>query len=88
MNILKGLSCSIIRPRTVLGTGRLGIFQILFEWIYQGGIFLLLGLVKIYQFVHSDDLATACILAGDAKIDGIFNIGTNRFGTMKMLLKI
>ena len=41
---------------------------------------------NIYQFVHSDDLATACILAGDAKIDGIFNIGTNRF-TMRDTLE-
>ena len=84
----KGLSCSIIRPRTVLGTGRLGIFQILFEWIYQGRNIPVIGSGKnIYQFVHSDDLATACILAGDAKIDGIFNIGTNRFGTMRAALE-
>ena len=31
-----GLLCAIIRPRTILGLGRLGIFQILFEWIHEG----------------------------------------------------
>ena len=30
-----GLDVTVIRPRTVVGGGRLGIFQILFEWIYQ-----------------------------------------------------
>ena len=28
----QGMKISIIRPRTILGHGRLGIFQILFEW--------------------------------------------------------
>ena len=32
----KGLKSSIIRPRTILGNSRLGIFQILFEWVYKG----------------------------------------------------
>src|SRR5437016_4715061 len=32
----KGLDVSIVRPRTIAGHGRLGIFQILFELIYQG----------------------------------------------------
>ncbi len=84
----KGLSCSIIRPRTVLGMGRLGIFQILFEWIYQGYNIPVLGSGdNIYQFIHSDDLATACIAAGDLKKEGIFNIGTDRFGTMRQALE-
>ena len=31
----RGLNAAIIRPRTVIGTQRLGIFQILFEWIHE-----------------------------------------------------
>ena len=84
----KGLSCSIIRPRTVLGIGRLGIFQILFEWIYQGKNIPVLGSgANIYQFVHADDLADACIAAGTAPREGIFNIGTDRFGSMREVLE-
>ncbi|TNE63841.1 MAG: NAD-dependent epimerase/dehydratase family protein [Alphaproteobacteria bacterium] len=84
----RGLSCSIIRPRTVLGTGRLGIFQILFEWIYQGRNVPVLGKGdNIYQFVHSDDLADACIAAGEAEEAGTFNIGTDRFGSMRDVLE-
>jgi len=86
--ILKGLSCAIIRPRTVLGVGRLGIFQILFEWIYQGKNIPVLGRGdNIYQFVHGDDLASACIAAGEARYGGIYNIGTDRFGTMREVLE-
>ena len=84
----KGLSCSIIRPRTVLGMGRLGIFQILFEWIYQGRNIPVLGFGdNIYQFVHADDLAKACIAAGNADRTGTFNIGTDRFGSMREVLE-
>lgn len=60
----QGLDVSIVRPRTMLGHGRLGIFQILFEWIRQGYNVPVLGKGNnLYQFVHSDDLAEACILA-------------------------
>ncbi|MFZ4811718.1 MAG: NAD-dependent epimerase/dehydratase family protein, partial [Ilumatobacteraceae bacterium] len=31
-----GLDVSIVRPRTILGHGRLGIFGILFDWIADG----------------------------------------------------
>ena len=43
---------------------RLGIFQVLFEWIRQGAnVPVLGGGANVYQFVHADDLADACILA-------------------------
>ena len=29
----KDININIIRPRTILGHGRLGIFQILFDWV-------------------------------------------------------
>ena len=60
----QGLDVSIIRPRTIMGHGRLGIFQILFEWIRTGYNVPVLGRGdNTYQFVHADDLAEACILA-------------------------
>src|SRR5439155_1253461 len=30
-----GLACAIVRPRTLVGVGRLGIFQILYEWVRE-----------------------------------------------------
>lgn len=84
----KGLSVSIVRPRTILGHGRLGIFQILFEWVYQGSNVPVLGTGNnLYQFIHADDLADACILAAAASVVGTYNIGTNNFGTMRETLE-
>ena len=79
----QSLDISIIRPRTILGHGRLGLFQILFEWIYQGkNIPVLDGGKNLYQFIHADDLAEACILAGEKPGFDDFNIGALTFGTM------
>ena len=83
-----GLDITIIRPRTIVGHGRLGIFQILFEWIYQGKNIPVLGDGKnTYQFVHADDLAEACIQASMLKGADAFNCGTDRFGTMREVLE-
>lgn len=83
-----GLSVSIIRPRTILGHGRLGIFQILFEWIYRGLKVPVLGKGdNLYQFVHASDLADACILACDAKRSGTYNIGAAGFASMRQTLE-
>ncbi|MEZ5297745.1 MAG: NAD-dependent epimerase/dehydratase family protein [Ilumatobacteraceae bacterium] len=38
-----GLDVSIVRPRTILGHGRLGIFGILFDWIADGADPVVLG---------------------------------------------
>src|SRR5262245_43970772 len=84
----KGLDVSIVRPSTIVGYGRLGIFQILFEWIYQGKNIPVLGDGKnSYQFVHADDLAEACIQASMLKGSDAFNCGTDRFGTMREALE-
>ncbi len=84
----EGINVSIIRPRTILGTGRLGIFQILFEWIYQGKNIPVLGKGEnIYQFVHAQDLATACIAAGEVEGCNTYNIGAKKFSSMKETLE-
>jgi nucleoside-diphosphate-sugar epimerase len=84
----RGLEVSIIRPRTIIGHGRLGIFQILFEWIYQGkNIPVLDDGENIYQFIHADDLAEACILASKAQGGQAYNCGASRFGTMREVLE-
>ena len=84
----KGLEISIIRPRTILGHGRLGIFQVLFEWIYRGLNIPVIGQGdNIYQFVHAGDLANACILAGNASRGGTYNIGALQSCTMRETLE-
>ena len=78
----RGLDVSIVRPRTILGHGRLGIFGILFDWIADGADPFVLGRGdNRYQFVHAEDLAEVCYLAGQSSGPATFNAGTDRFGT-------
>jgi nucleoside-diphosphate-sugar epimerase len=84
----RGLAVSVIRPRTILGHGRLGIFQILFEWIYRGLNVPVLGSGDhLFQFVHAADLADACMLASVSAKAGTYNIGAAEFGTMRATLE-
>lgn len=86
--VREGLDVTIVRPRTILGHGRLGIFGILFEWVADGAdIFVLGDGSNRYQFVHADDLAEVCVLAGAKAGPDVFNAGTDRFGTMRESLE-
>jgi nucleoside-diphosphate-sugar epimerase len=84
----QGVDISIIRPRTILGHGRLGIFQILFDWVQRGKPVWVLGRGdNRYQFVHCMDLADACIRAGERAGAATYNIGAERFGSMREILE-
>jgi len=79
-----GLDVTIVRPRTILGHGRLGIFAILFDFVAHGSPVYVLGRGdNRYQLVHSDDLADACLLAGDRPGPTTYNVGALEFGTMR-----
>ena len=83
-----GLSCSIIRPRTIIGTERLGIFEILFEWISEGRDVYIIGNGKnLFQFAHIDDIVSASILSAMKRKKGFFNIGSAEFGTLREVLE-
>jgi len=84
----KGLDASVIRPRTIMGHGRLGIMQILFEWIRQGSNVPVLGKGEnLYQFVHADDLAEACIKAAEKEGPDCFNVGADNYCSMRETLE-
>jgi nucleoside-diphosphate-sugar epimerase len=84
----RGLDVSIVRPRTILGHGRLGIFQILFEWVRRGrSIYTLGDGANRYQFVHADDLAEICLRADALAGFRVLLAGAVRFGTMRELLE-
>jgi nucleoside-diphosphate-sugar epimerase len=81
--VADGLDVTIVRPRTILGHGRLGIFAVLFDWIADGADPFVLGDgSNRYQLVHADDLASLCIAAAARPGPAIYNAGTDRFGTM------
>ena len=77
----------VIRPRTILGEGRLGIFQILFQWISENRKIYVIGDGnQKFQFVHAHDLMDAYLLAMDVGRPGVYNVGTDRFGTLREAL--
>lgn len=86
--VSRGLDVSIVRPRTILGHGRLGIFGLLFDWVADGvDVFVFDGGNNRYQFVAASDLASACILAGERPGPETYNIGAQDFGTMRQMMQ-
>jgi nucleoside-diphosphate-sugar epimerase len=84
----RGLDVTIMRPRTLVGHGRLGLFSILFDWVADGVPVFVFGRGdNPYQFVHAADMARACILAGQREGATSYNIGAADFGTMRETLE-
>ena len=81
----KGLDVVILRPRTIVGKGRLGLFQILFSWMADNrNIYIIGNGNNLFQYLSSQDLVSACILSieKDCRNEDI-NLGTDRFKTVK-----
>ena len=86
--VRRGLDATIIRPRTILGQGRLGIFQMLFDLVSQGCNVPVFGRGdNLYQFVHASDLADACIRAAGRPGPSAYNCGARKFGSMRETLE-
>jgi nucleoside-diphosphate-sugar epimerase len=78
------VSLTTIRPRATLGAGRLGIFQILFEWIRENcNVYVVGSGDHRVQFIHALDLIDFCMLALDTGRSGTYNVGTDCFGTLR-----
>jgi len=73
-----------IRPRATLGAGRMGIFDILFDWIAHNKRVHVIGDgSNLMQFIHAHDLMDFYMLALDSGRHGTYNVGTDRFGTLR-----
>lgn len=84
--IKKGLNVTIIRPKTFLGPGRLGVFQILYDWLKEGRRIPILGNgCNRYQLLAVEDLTEAIysLMISDAPgLNDVFNVGAKIFGTV------
>ncbi len=80
----KGMHICIIRPKTFLGPERLGVFQILFDWMRRGKKLYVVGPgTNRYQLLAISDLVHAVWLASNSeKSNSEFNIGATEFGTI------
>ena len=80
----RGLRVCILRPRTIIGTERLGIFHILFDWIKAGkGIPTIGSGNNVFQFISARDVVEASILGARAESNDDFNIGAEEFSTVR-----
>lgn len=83
-SVRRGLDVTIMRPGTVVGHGRLGIFAILFDWVADGVPVFVLGDGRYHhQLTHAADLARASMLAAERPGPTSYNIGAAEFGTMR-----
>src|SRR5919108_6028619 len=82
-----GQHVTIIRPKTFIGTGRLGVFQILFDWVHNGNRIPIIGSGNNrHPLLEVEDLVDAVILALTAPAEAAnetFNVGAKRFDTVK-----
>jgi len=82
--IRDGNSVSTIRPRTIVGKERLGIFEILFEWIHdEANIFIIGKGDGLFQFIHIEDLVETSIQACLLNKPGVYNVGAENFDTLR-----
>lgn len=83
----RGLCVPIIRPKTFIGTGRLGVFAILYDWVFSGKKIPVIGSGgNRYQLLEVEDLVEAIWLACTApseRANKAFNVGAKAFGTVK-----
>jgi len=82
----KGLCVPIIRPKTFIGTHRLGVFQILYDWVESGKRIPILGNGKNrYQLLEVEDLADSVYLTltkPENVANDTFNVGATDFKTV------
>ena len=84
----KGLFVTVIRPKTFLGPHRLGVFEILFDWIKDGKKIPVVGSGKNrYQLLDVEDLVEVIYLFAtknsSRKLNDVFNIGAEEFISIK-----
>ncbi len=83
----KGLPIAILRPKSFIGTARLGVFQILYDWVESGVKIPIIGNGKNrYQLFEVEDLVDAILLASTLpleKINDTFNVGAKEFKTVE-----
>lgn len=82
----RGLVVTIVRPKTFIGTHRLGVFEILFDWVKDGKRIPVLGSGNNrYQLLDVGDLVEAIyrLIQTGKRANTAYNIGAKQFGTVK-----
>lgn len=77
----------VVRPRTIIAANRMGIFQILFDWIKDGrNVYTIGDGTNKLQFLHASDLISCYMFLCEKEKPGFYNVGTDRYGTLEETL--
>jgi len=83
----RGLSVTIIRPKSFVGPERLGVFALFYDWAKDGKNFPILGNGKNrYQLLDVEDLCDFIYLVSNAEVskaNDTYNIGAQNFKTIR-----
>lgn len=82
----KGLTTTIIRPKSFVGPERLGVFALLYDWAIDGHNFPVLGNGRNrYQLLDVEDLCVIIerCLTLPAAVNDTFNIGAASYSTVR-----
>ena len=79
-----GLTVGSLRPRTLLGEGRLGLFDVIFARVRAGRRVPLFGRGENQvQMCDVEDFCAAALAAIDQRANADYNIGSAGFGTVR-----
>src|SRR5690606_12689371 len=82
-----GMCVPILRPKTFVGPGRMGLFSMLFEWAEEGRNFPVLGKgdVRIQMFAIDDliDAVVTVLTAEEDVANDTYNLAAAEFGTLR-----
>lgn len=82
-----GMCVPILRPKTFVGPGRMGLFSMLFEWAEEGRNFPVLGRgdVRIQMFGIDDlvDAVVTVLTAPEDVANDTYNLAAAEFGTLR-----
>jgi len=82
-----GLCLPLLRPKSFVGPERLGAFELLYDFAFDGHGFPVLGSGNnTYQLLDVEDLSEAVYLCATGERDNVndvFNVGAARYGSLR-----
>lgn len=83
----KGMCLPVIRPKSFVGPERLGAFELLYDFAYEGHGFPVLGPGhNLYQLLDVEDLCDAVMLCAEGAPEAVndtFNVGAARYSGLR-----
>ena len=83
----RGLCVTVLRPKSFVGPERLGAFELLYDWAFDGHGFPVLGRGdKLYQLLDVEDLCQVIWLSltlDARRVNDTFNVGAAEFGSLR-----